>query len=81
MLARHNLRPVFVPAQEEEWIFRHGRTVSKAPVGSAIRSSWIPAPFHYLNLFFSLRFLAMLDLAGLALAAPGLEWFDNGGRR
>ncbi len=62
MLARHNLRPVFVPAQEEEWIFRHGRTVSKAPVGSAIRSSWIPAPFHYLNLFFSLRFLAMLDL-------------------
>ncbi len=62
MLARHNLRPVCGPAQEEEWIFRHGRTVSKAPVGSAIRSSWIPAPFHYLNLFFSLRFLAMLDL-------------------
>jgi isorenieratene synthase len=61
MLARHNLRPVFVPAIEEEWIFRHGRTVSKAPVGSAIRNSWIPAPFHYLQLFFRPRFLAMLD--------------------
>jgi len=62
MLARHNLRPVFVPAIEEEWIFRHGRTVSKAPVGSAIRNSWIPAPLHYLQLFFRPRFLAMLDL-------------------
>jgi len=62
MLARHNLRPVLVPAIEEEWIFRHGRTISKAPVGSAIRNSWIPAPFHYLNLFFHPRFLAMLDL-------------------
>jgi hypothetical protein len=62
MLARHNLRPVFVPAIEEEWIFRHGRTVSKSPVGSAIRNSWIPAPLHYLQLFFRPRFLAMLDL-------------------
>lgn len=62
MLARHNLRPVFVPAIEEEWIFRHGRALSKAPVGSAIRNSWIPAPFHFLNLFFSWRFLGMLDL-------------------
>ena len=62
MLARHNLRPVFVPAIEEEWIFRLGRTVSKAPVGSAIRNSWIPAPFHYLQFFFRPRFLAMLDL-------------------
>jgi len=62
MLARHNLRPVFIPAIEEEWIFRYGRTISKAPVGSAIRNSWIPAPFHYLGLFFRPRFLAMLDL-------------------
>jgi isorenieratene synthase len=62
MLARHNLRPVVVPAQEETWIFRHGPTVSKAPVGSAIRNSWIPAPLHYLQLFFRPRFLAMLDL-------------------
>ena len=62
MLARHNLRPVFVPAIEEEWIFRFGRAISKAPVGSAIRNSWIPAPFHYLQLFFRPRFLAMLDL-------------------
>ena len=62
MLARHNLRPVFVPAREEAWIFRHGRSISKAPVGSAIRNSWIPAPFHYLQLFFRPRFLAMLDL-------------------
>jgi carotenoid phi-ring synthase / carotenoid chi-ring synthase len=75
MIARHNLRPVLVPAVEEEWIFRHGRSVSKAPVGSAIRNSWIPAPFHYLQLFFRPRFLAMLDLRdwlSLPLAWSGL---------
>ena len=61
MLARHNLRPVFVPAQEENWIYKRGPLVRMAPVGSKIRRSFIPPPFHYLRLFLSFRFLLMLD--------------------
>lgn len=62
MLARHNLRPVFVPAQEENWIYKAGKFVGMAPVGSAIRRSFIPAPFHYLQLFLRGKFLWLLDI-------------------
>lgn len=62
MLARHNLRPVFVPAQEENWIYKAGKFVGMAPVGSTIRRSVIPAPFHYLQLFLRGRFLWLLDI-------------------
>ena len=62
MLARHNLRPVFVPAQEENWIYKDGSFMGIAPVGSAIRRSFIPPPFHYLQLFLRGKFLWMLDL-------------------
>src|SRR5512143_170599 len=62
MLARHHLRPVFVPAQEENWIYKAGKFVGMAPVGSAIRRSFIPAPFHYLQLFLRGKFLWMLDI-------------------
>lgn len=62
MLARHNLRPMLVPAQDENWIYRYpGGVVKKAAVGRALRNSWLPAPFHYLALFLRPRFLAMLD--------------------
>ena len=62
MLARHNLRPVFVPAQEETWIYRVGNFTGMAPVGSALRRAVIPPPFHYLQLFLRGKFLRMLDL-------------------
>lgn len=62
MLARHNLRPVFVPAQEENWIYKDGTHLGMTPVGSAIRYSFIPPPLHYLNLFFRGGFLWMLDI-------------------
>jgi isorenieratene synthase len=62
MLARHNLRPVFVPAQEERWYYRERGGVRSAAVGSAIRHSFIPAPFHYLNLFLRPSFLWAIDL-------------------
>lgn len=62
MLARHNLRPVFVPAQEENWIYKDGSFVGMTPVGSTIRRSFIPPPFHYLQLFLRPKFLWMLDL-------------------
>ncbi len=62
MLARHNLRPVFVPAEKENWIYRkHGRT-TQAEIGSTIRHSFLPAPFHYLALFLRPSFWWMLDL-------------------
>ena len=62
MLGRHRIRPMFVPAQEEDWFYRHGARLKKAAVGSAIRQSWIPAPFHYLTLFLKPAFLASIDL-------------------
>jgi carotenoid phi-ring synthase / carotenoid chi-ring synthase len=63
MLSRHRIRPVFIPAQEEDWLYRRGNKIKKAAVGSAIRHSWIPAPFHYLNLFLRPSFLAALGLS------------------
>ena len=62
MLARHNLRPVFVPAEEESWIYRSGGFLGWANVGSAIRRSVFPPPLHYLELFLHPRFLWMLDV-------------------
>jgi uncharacterized protein with NAD-binding domain and iron-sulfur cluster len=62
MLTRYNVRPMFVPAQEEVWIYKRGGRVYQAPTGSAIRHSWLPAPFHYLTLFLRPRFLGMLGL-------------------
>jgi isorenieratene synthase len=62
MLARNNLRPVFVPAQEELWIYRELGVVRSAPVGNAIRYSWFPAPLHYFQLFLSPRFLLTIDI-------------------
>jgi isorenieratene synthase len=70
MLARHHIRPVLVPAQEEEWVMGLGRWVRHAPVGSAIRESWVPAPFHYLGLFARPRFWAMLNLLDILSMFP-----------
>ena len=66
MLARHGIRPVFVPAQKEDWVLGVGRWVRRAEVGSAIRGSWVPAPLHYLGLFSRPGFLAMLTLRDIA---------------
>jgi isorenieratene synthase len=66
MLSRHRIRPVFVPAQEEDWLYRRGRHIKKVAVGSAMRQSWIPAPFHYLNLFLRPSFLAAINLSDWA---------------
>lgn len=62
MLARHNLRPVLVPAEEETWIYKSGGFLGRANVGSAIRRSVFPPPLHYLGLFLHPRFLWMLDV-------------------
>jgi isorenieratene synthase len=77
MLARHHIRPRFVPALEEAWIYRKNGRVKKAPVGTAIRYSPLTAPLHYLNLFVRPRFLRMLklrDWLSLPLVWGGLMW-------
>ena len=65
-LARYNISPALVPAREETWILGRGKKVRKAPIGSAIRNSLIPAPFHYLYLFLRPRFLNILTLRDIA---------------
>ncbi len=67
MLARHNLRPVFVPAQEERWYYLDRAGSRAANVGSTIRHSFIPAPFHYLQLFLRPDFLMVMDIRDLVL--------------
>jgi carotenoid phi-ring synthase / carotenoid chi-ring synthase len=37
----------------EEWLNRWGREVRRIEAGNAIRSRWIPAPLHYLQLLFN----------------------------
>jgi len=70
MLARHLIRPVLIPAQEEEWIMGLGRWARRAQMGSAIRESWVPAPFHYLGLFARPRYWAMLTLPDILSMFP-----------
>ncbi len=45
-----------IPSTGEEWINRWGREVRVFEAGNAIRNSWIPAPFHYLQLLFDPSF-------------------------
>lgn len=61
MLARQALRPLFVPADDELWIYRDVGGVRSARVGNAIRRSLFPAPLHYLQLFLSPSFLLTID--------------------
>lgn len=67
LLTRQRIDAGFVPARKEAWILRQPSSkVQWAEGGSALRSSWIPAPFHYLALFIRPRFLQMLTLRDLA---------------
>lgn len=62
MLKRHGFLPKLIPAKEEQWIHRAGNFIGRAPIGSTIRNSLIPAPFHYIQLFLNPQFLWMLDI-------------------
>ena len=62
MLKRHDILPPLLPANEEQWIYRTGNFIRRAPIGSVIRNSVIPAPFHYIQLFLLPQFLWMLDI-------------------
>ena len=62
MLRRHEILPTLIPAQEEQWIYRSGKRIGRAPIGSVIRHSRLPAPLHYIQLFLLPQFLWLLDL-------------------
>lgn len=61
-----NLRP----STGEEWINRWGTKVSKIEAGTAVRSTWFPPPFHYLQLLFRPRFWKTITLFDF-LSVPG----------
>jgi isorenieratene synthase len=62
MLERHEIVSGFVRANNEEWIHRTDHRVRRVHIGSVIRNSLIPAPFHYIQLFLLPRFLFMLGV-------------------
>ncbi|HEY4688564.1 MAG TPA: FAD-dependent oxidoreductase [Anaerolineae bacterium] len=62
LLGRNGILPRFVPAVEEEWVLARAGQVWRAAVGSAIRNSIFPAPFHYAMMFLRPRFWTLLGL-------------------
>ncbi len=58
------------PSDGEEWINRWGTHVRYIEAGTAVRRSWFPAPFHYLNLLLNPRFWATVSPWD-ALSLPG----------
>lgn len=59
------------PSDGEEWINRWGREVRRIEAGNAVRSRWIPAPFHYLQLLFRPSIWASISPWDF-LSLPGL---------
>lgn len=57
-------------SEGEEWINRWGRDVRRAEAGSAVRYTWLPAPFHYLQLLLVPRFWTAITWFDL-LSLPG----------
>lgn len=59
------------PSPGEEWINRWGREVRRMEAGNAVRSRWIPAPLHYLQLLFHPHIWANITPLDF-LSLPGL---------
>ena len=59
---RYGVIDELLPAHEEQWIYRTGNFMGRAPIGSVIRNSKLPAPLHYIQLFIHPRFLWMLSI-------------------
>ncbi|MBC7879339.1 MAG: FAD-dependent oxidoreductase [Anaerolineales bacterium] len=65
MLKRHDVVSEYIPARDEQWIYRAGNSVRRVSIGKIIRKSIIPAPFHYIQIFLSPRFWGMLNFRDL----------------
>ncbi len=61
MLRRHAIIERLIPANDEQWIYRHHNFIGRVGIGSMIRNSPLPAPLHYLPLLFHPRFMWMLS--------------------
>jgi carotenoid phi-ring synthase / carotenoid chi-ring synthase len=55
----------------EEWINRWGNTITYVEAGTAVRYTFLPAPFHYLQLLLRPRFWSTITLLDV-LSLPGL---------
>lgn len=81
MLDRYGIKCTW-QSTGEEWINRWGTQVRYIEAGNAIRSRWIPAPFHYLQLLFHPRFwgtitpLDFLSLPGFIISIMWTLGFD-----
>ncbi|MAU09814.1 MAG: hypothetical protein CL607_08345 [Anaerolineaceae bacterium] len=66
----------------EDWVNRWGKHVRHMEAGNAVRSKYIPAPFHYLNLLFNPSIWAniapwdFLSLPGLLVSTALTVGFD-----
>ncbi len=78
---------VLQPSPGEEWINRWGREVRVIEAGNAVRSRWIPAPFHHLQLLFHPHIWAnispwdFLSLPGFLASVLLTVGFDPVGER
>lgn len=60
LMARFGIEPPLVWSQRQDWVYADGRRVWKAEIGRKLRTSLLPAPFHFLSLLTDLNFLRML---------------------
>jgi isorenieratene synthase len=58
------------PSRGEEWINRWGPQVRAIEAGTAVSRTWLPAPFHYLQLLLRPRFWGAINLLDF-LSVPG----------
>jgi carotenoid phi-ring synthase / carotenoid chi-ring synthase len=81
----HNMRAMLASyldielktTQGEEWINRWGREVRAVEAGNAVRSRWLPAPLHYLQLLFRPHFwttITPLDFLSLPGFLASILW-------
>ena len=59
-----------IESKNEEWINRWGNHVARVDAGWVVRKSWIPAPFHYLQLLLRPRFWGTINPLDF-LSLPG----------
>lgn len=66
LLSRHNIQPDLLQAERQEWIYSSSNgDINRAEVTQQLRSTILPAPFHYMALLARPGFLSMfgpLDL-------------------
>ena len=60
LMTRFGVEPSLAWSQRQDWVYADARGVWKAEIGRKLRTSPLPAPFHFLSLLSDLNFLRML---------------------